>query len=91
MTFQKCHKSPTWNPVTSPLPSGWQNDGGIHQKRNCRDCGQEFAWTAKQQQYWFEVLKLPIQVQALRCSACSRKLRLAKAAQKAHQAKIASK
>jgi hypothetical protein len=63
----------------------------VDQERTGRDCGQEFAWTAKQQQYWFEVLKLPIQVQVLRCPACSRKLRLAKAAQKAHQVKIARK
>lgn len=67
----------------------------VDQKRNCQDCGQEFAWTAKKQQHWFEVLKLPIYVQALRCPACSRKWRLAqaaqKAAQKAHMAEMAQR
>jgi DNA-directed RNA polymerase subunit RPC12/RpoP len=61
----------------------------VDQKRNCRDCGKEFAWTARKQQHWFEILKIPIQVQALRCPACGRKLKLAKEAQKRHMAEMA--
>ncbi len=68
-----------------PRCSIWYED----QKWLCRDCGQQFVWTAKKQQHWFEVLKLPIQVRALRCPTCSRKVRLAKAAQKAHMAEVA--
>jgi len=67
----------------------------VDQKRNYRDCGKEYTWTTKKQQHWFEVLKLPIYVQALRCPACSRKLRLAtaaqKAAQKTHMAEMAQR
>ena len=74
-------------PHNSYDPPMWYVD----QKRNCRDCGKEFTWTAKKQQHWFEVLKLPIQVQALRCPGCSRKVRLAKAAQKAHMAEMAQR
>ena len=90
-----CHKSMPPGAIKADLskqaphnsygPPMWYVD----QKRNCRDCGQEFVWTAKKQQHWFEVLKLPIQVQALRCPTCSRKVRLAKAAQKAHMAEVA--
>jgi hypothetical protein len=72
-------------PHNSYGPPMWYAD----QKRICRDCSQEFALTARKQQHWFEVLKLPIQVQALRCPTCSRKLRLAKVAQKAHMAEVA--
>jgi DNA-directed RNA polymerase subunit RPC12/RpoP len=61
----------------------------VDQTRKCRDCGKEFTWTAKRQQYWFEVLKIPIRVQAVRCAACGRKLRLAKEAQKHHMAEMA--
>jgi hypothetical protein len=41
----------------------------VDQTLKCRDCGKEFTWTAKRQQYWFEVLKIPIHVQAVRCAA----------------------
>jgi hypothetical protein len=75
------------SPNNSYGPPMWYVD----QKRNCRDCGKEFAWTAKKQQHWFEVLKLPIYVEALRCPACSRKVRLAKVGQKAHMAEIAQR
>jgi DNA-directed RNA polymerase subunit RPC12/RpoP len=72
-------------PHNSYGPPMWYVD----QKRTCLDCGKEFAWTAKKQQHWFEVLKLPIHVQAVRCPACSRKVRLAKAAHQAHMAAVA--
>jgi len=58
-------------PNTSYGPRRWYVD----QNRNCQDCGKQFAWTAKKQQHWFEVLKIPIYVHALRCPACSRKVR----------------
>jgi hypothetical protein len=61
----------------------------VDQTRKCRGCGKEFTWTAKRQQHWFEVLKIPIHVQAVRCAACGRKLRLAKEAQKRHMAEMA--
>jgi hypothetical protein len=63
----------------------------VDQTRKCRDCGKEFTWTSKRQRYWFEVLKIPIHVQAVRCSVCGRKLRLAKEAQKRHMVEMASR
>jgi len=36
----------------------------------CVDCGKEEIWTAKQQQWWYEVAKGPIQSRAVRCRAC---------------------
>jgi DNA-directed RNA polymerase subunit RPC12/RpoP len=72
-------------PHNSYGPPMWYVD----QKRKCRDCGKEFTWTAKRQQHWFELLKIPIHVQAVRCAACGRKVRLAKEAQKQHMAEMA--
>lgn len=36
----------------------------------CVDCGKEEVWTAKQQQWWYEVAKGPIQSYAIRCRTC---------------------
>jgi hypothetical protein len=41
----------------------------------CADCGTEEVWTAKQQQWWYEVAKGPIFSTAIRCRACRKKLR----------------
>lgn len=36
----------------------------------CVDCGSEEVWTAKQQQWWYEVAKGSIYSRAIRCRAC---------------------
>lgn len=72
-------------PHNSYGPPMWYVD----QKRKCRDCGVEFRWTARQQQHWFEVLRMPIYVQAVRCAACGRKVRAAKEAQESHMETMA--
>lgn len=36
----------------------------------CVDCGKEEIWTAKQQQWWYEVANGPIYSRAIRCRAC---------------------
>lgn len=41
----------------------------------CVDCGTEEVWTAKQQQWWYEVAKGPIYSRAIRCLACRREKR----------------
>lgn len=38
----------------------------------CVDCGAEEVWTAKQQQWWFEVVKGHVYSRAIRCLACRR-------------------
>lgn len=44
----------------------------------CVDCGKEEVWTARQQQWWYEVAKGTIYSHAVRCRACRRKHREAK-------------
>lgn len=39
---------------------------------NCRDCGAEEVWTAKQQKWWYEVVHGPVDSRAVRCLACRR-------------------
>ena len=46
----------------------------------CVDCGKAECWTAKQQQWWYEVAKGPIQAGAKRCRECRRIDRLVKKA-----------
>ena len=41
----------------------------------CVDCGKEEIWTAKLQQWWYEVAKGPIYSAAIRCRACRKALR----------------
>ena len=72
-------------PHNSYGPPMWYAD----RKVMCKDCGQEFTWSAKAQQRWFEVLKMPIFAQAVRCVPCGRKVRLAKEAQRRHMAEMA--
>jgi endogenous inhibitor of DNA gyrase (YacG/DUF329 family) len=72
-------------PNNSYGPPMWYDD----RKVKCKDCGQEFTWSAKAQQRWFEVLKMPIYAIAVRCVPCGRKVRLAKDAQKKHMADMA--
>ncbi|HEY1066192.1 MAG TPA: zinc-ribbon domain containing protein [Pirellulales bacterium] len=43
----------------------------------CVDCGVTQVWTAKQQQWWYEVAKGPIYSLAKRCRACRAALRAA--------------
>jgi len=38
----------------------------------CVDCGKEENWTAKQQQWWYEVAKGSIYSRAIRCRVCRR-------------------
>lgn len=47
---------------------------------NCRDCGRKETWTAKQQQWWYEVAKGSIYSGARRCRDCRRIDRLVKQA-----------
>jgi hypothetical protein len=38
----------------------------------CVDCASEEVWTAKQQKWWYETVRAPIDSQANRCLACRR-------------------
>jgi len=37
---------------------------------DCRDCGMAEVWTAKQQKWWYEAAKGPIDSTAVRCRTC---------------------
>lgn len=41
----------------------------------CRDCNRKFIFFAREQQYWFEELKLYVDVDCVRCSECRKKNR----------------
>ena len=36
----------------------------------CKDCGAHEIWTAKQQKWWYEIAKGPIDSRAVRCRPC---------------------
>ena len=74
-------------PHNSYGPPMWYVD----EHKKCVECGQEFTFTARQQQHWFEVLKIPIHVIANRCAVCRRKRRGEIAAQKQHMEEIAKR
>jgi hypothetical protein len=42
----------------------------------CRDCGSHELWTAKQQKWWYEIAKGPIDSRAARCRPCRIKERI---------------
>ncbi len=42
----------------------------LDQEFNCRDCGAEQIWTAKQQKWWYEIAKGNIDSTAVRCRPC---------------------
>ncbi len=74
-------------PHNSYGPPMWYANKNV----KCRDCGQEFVWTAKAQRRWFEILKMPIWAVAVRCPPCGRTARLKKEAQKKHMAEMAKR
>lgn len=39
-------------------------------RRVCRDCGRKFIFFAEEQKHWYEVLKLPLEADAVRCVGC---------------------
>lgn len=53
-------------PNNSYSPPYWYED----QPFQCVDCGQKHVWTAKEQQWWYEVAKGSIYRRAKRCAAC---------------------
>jgi len=74
-------------PHNSHGPPLWYVD----QHNKCVDCNREFIFTARQQQYWFEILKIPIYVYADRCPGCRAKRRAELATQKKHMEEMAKR
>lgn len=42
-------------------------------KRECRDCGRRFIFSAREQKYWYEELGFPLEADCVRCIICRRK------------------
>lgn len=57
----------------------------------CRDCGVEETWTAKQQKWWYEIAKGHIDSFAVRCRPCRKRINEEKARQKAHMEEMAGR
>lgn len=55
------------NNTYAPLPERY-----IDTVFECRDCGEEQVWTAKQQKWWYEVAQGAIDSRAVRCLPCRR-------------------
>jgi hypothetical protein len=45
------------------------------EKRRCRDCGRPFLFFADEQKFWYEILRLPLEVDCVRCTDCRRSIR----------------
>jgi tetratricopeptide (TPR) repeat protein len=51
-------------------------------EKTCIECGQEFVFSATEQQFWYEQLKFPLHSIATRCRDCRRRRRTARLAQR---------
>ncbi|WP_299585313.1 zinc-ribbon domain-containing protein [uncultured Microbulbifer sp.] len=57
----------------------------------CKDCGSDEVWTAKQQKWWYEIAKGDFETSAVHCRPCRKKRNQSKAEQKAHMEAMAKK
>ncbi|MCJ8270986.1 MAG: zinc-ribbon domain-containing protein [Psychrosphaera sp.] len=57
----------------------------------CRDCGSSEIWTAKQQKWWYEIVKGDIHSFAVRCRRCRNKIKDDKVTQKQHMKQMSEK
>ena len=55
----------------------------------CKSCGSIEVWTAKNQKWWYEVMKGHIESTAVYCRTCRKERRKEKQLQKAHMAEMA--
>ena len=51
----------------------------VDEERTCRQCGESFTFTAKEQKFWYERLKFNYHSSAVRCPACRKTKRTEKA------------
>ncbi len=57
----------------------------------CVDCGNESIWSAKQQQWWYEVHQAYEGSKAVRCQSCRAHIEAGKEEQKRHMEEMAKK
>ena len=68
------HQALQHNNTYSPFPLFYLDKPFI-----CRGCGVEQIWTAKQQKWWYEVVKGNINTTAVRCRTCRKQEQIRKA------------
>ena len=83
-------------PVNSELVttvSGYTNvpEFYVDSEFKCKDCGEYAIWTAEDQKWWHETMKKPLEIIAVRCSACRKNLKKEKDLQKKHMEEMARK
>lgn len=67
------------NNTYGPLPKFY-----IDRSFTCQDCGSKELWTAKQQKWWYEIVKGDINSTAIRCLRCRHRIQAKKEQQKRH-------
>lgn len=58
---------------------------------NCKDCGSKEIWTAQDQKWWHEEKEQPLEIIAVRCIECRKKVKQDKQEQKQHMEEMAKK
>ena len=58
----------------SVCPRHWYVDATF----KCEDCGSEFLFSAKEQEFWYETRRFYVDSQPKRCAACRKKERARK-------------
>ena len=61
----------------------------VDKEFTCVDCGSHEIWTAKQQKWWYEIIKGQIYSIAVRCRRCRNIIKKQKDEQKAHMEEMA--
>ena len=80
------HAELAHNNTYGPLPFYYVDKSFL-----CKDCGSHEVWKAKQQKWWYEIVKGDINSRAVRCSLC-RKVEQARIEdQKRHMEMMANK
>lgn len=61
--------------TSKQLPATVQVTHYFDLTRTCRRCHRPFIFFAQEQKYWYEELRMPLEVDALHCVPCRRQLR----------------
>lgn len=80
------HSELIHNSTYGPLPLFY-----VDKPFSCQDCKAVEIWTAKNQKWWFEIVKGNIDSTAINCLSCRIKRRTEKELQKAHMAEMAKR
>jgi hypothetical protein len=74
LDYDSAQRADTSKQTFTVCPRHWYIDAAFH----CVDCGSEFVFSAKEQQFWYEERKFYVDSQPNRCVACRKKERVRK-------------